>query len=241
MKKFLTILSFLTTLSSSLVVLACKTPKDESKVKNREDDKEGLTEDNKNPNDKDKPQSDQPPAAPMIGEKEKEKKIDEFAGKIKTELEEIILKKEKDKIKNYAHNLTDKILEKTFEQKAQKRMSELDDKISSLFSKSNFDQIKAEITLLFSEIYSTTSTSSENNRKNLTELLSKVDKKDKETIWEIINVLLNDILKSEFDEEKKKIDSEVEELLKKDSFGELKEKLFNLLKQATDLEKTTLK
>ncbi|WFQ91875.1 hypothetical protein MFERI14815_00488 [Mycoplasma feriruminatoris] len=54
MKKFLTILSFLTTLSSSLVVVACKTDNVDKEVKNKEDKNEQNNNPRDNKNNKDK-------------------------------------------------------------------------------------------------------------------------------------------------------------------------------------------
>ncbi|WFQ94401.1 hypothetical protein [Mycoplasma feriruminatoris] len=251
MKKFLTILGFLTVLSSSLVVVACKTPgteqknnKDNEKLNNKNDKldkKDNKTENINTLNDKDSPQADQPHTTPMVSEKEKEKKIDEVAKKLKAEIEDIVSKKEKEKIKNYAFGFVEQTLRKTFEQKGKERISKLDSEILDLFSKSNFDQIKVQINLLFSEIHSNNSNSSQNIRVKITDLLSGIEKKEKEEILEIANNFLIEILQNEFNLEKKKINDEIEKLLKDNSFDKLKEKLFSLLKQATELEKLSIK
>nr|VZR97899.1 hypothetical protein MF5295_00524 [Mycoplasma feriruminatoris] len=251
MKKILTILGFLTVLSSSLVIVACKAPRTEQKVKNKEDNlnnnssSSGNTKSNVDSKDKNissnnnKPQEEQPPVSSMIGEKEK--KINEFAEKMKLEVEEFISKREKDKIKNYAFGLIDKILKKSLGEKGQKRISELDDKILLLLSKSDLDQIKAEINLLFSEIYGANTTPLEDVKNKLTDLLSKVDKKEEDEILEIANKLLTEILQNEFNEEMKKISSEIEKLLENNNFSKLKEKIFNLIQEATELEKASIK
>ncbi|WFQ92714.1 lipoprotein [Mycoplasma feriruminatoris] len=246
MKKFLTILSFLAVLSSSLFVVACKTPR--TNQNNIKDNKELNDENNKldkkdnnTLNDKDKPQGDQPHTTPMVSEKEKEKKIDEVVSKIKAEIEEVVSKKDKEKIKNYAIGFVEEILRKSFGQKGKEKISKLDDKILDLFSKSDFDQIKVEINLLFSEIYGDNYNSKENIKEKLTDLLSGIEKKKEEEILEIVNSLLAETLENEFNFEKKKISDEIEKFLNDNSFEKLKGKLFNILEQATKLEKSSIK
>ncbi|QVK07223.1 hypothetical protein [Mycoplasma mycoides] len=153
----------------------------------------------------------------------------------------LISKKDKEKIKSYSLELIDKMLKKSFEKDGKKRIAELDDKILKLFSKSEFDQIKTEINLLFSEVYDNSSDTGDVIKKKITDLLSKVDKKNKEDILEITNTLLSEILQREFNKELKKNSSEIEELLNSDSFDKLKEKLFDLIKKTAELDKLSIK
>ncbi|QVK03133.1 lipoprotein [Mycoplasma mycoides] len=241
MKKIIPILSFITALSSSLIVVSCKIDNTNQKIKEKDNKTESKETETKRPNSNSNSnekelQKDQP-----ITKEQKDEKIDTFAEKIKKEIEENISKKDKEKIKNYAAGIIDKMLKTSFQKDGQKRILELEEKISRLFTESNFDQIKTEINLLFSEAYEKSDLSSENVKKKITDILSKVDKKNKQDISEIVNDSLAKILEKQFNEESKKKISEIEELLNGDSLDKLKEKLFDWIKKTAESYKLALK
>ncbi|WP_107670229.1 hypothetical protein [Mycoplasma leachii] len=96
------------------------------------------------------------------------------------------------------------MLQTSFRKDAQKRILELEEKILKIFNESDFDQIKKEIILLFSEVYEESDPSSENVKKKISDILSRVDKKNRRDIPEIVNDLLSEILEKQFNEEKRK-------------------------------------
>ncbi|QVK06349.1 lipoprotein [Mycoplasma mycoides] len=239
MKKILTLLSFITVLSSSIIVVSCKVDKTEQKIKEKENKTDSKDKD-KSSNNSNSSEQELPKDQP-ITKKDKNEKIDSFAEQIKKEVEENISNMNKDKIKNYAAGIIDKMLKTSFQKDGQKRISELEEKISRLFAESNFDQIKTEINLLFSQAYEKSDLSLENVKKQITDILSKVDKKNKEDISEIANELLAKILEKQFNEESNKRNSEIEKLLNSNSFDKVKEKLFDWIKKTAESYKLAFK
>ncbi|UZK63909.1 lipoprotein [Mycoplasma mycoides subsp. capri] len=241
MKKIIPMLSFITVLSSSLIVVSCKTDNTNQKIKEKDNKTETKEIEQKTPNSNSNPSQKDLSKDQPITKEQKDEKIDDFAEKIKKEIEENISKKNKEKIKDYASGIIDKMLKTSFQKDGQKRILELEEKISKLFTESNFDQIKTEINLLFSEAYENNDLFSENVKKKITDILSKVDKKNKKDISEIVNELLAKILEKQFNEESKKRSSEIEKLLNSDSFDKIKEKLFDWIKKIAESYKLALK
>nr|VZR97905.1 hypothetical protein MF5295_00527 [Mycoplasma feriruminatoris] len=244
MKKFLTILSFLTTLSSSLVVVACKTDKTDQKINehNKTDNKENDS--NSNPKELEKPnnnlnmsEQDLPKDQPNNKE-EKNDKIDEFVGRIKKEIEELLNKKENPKILEYATNLISKFLQTSNQKQSFEELTNLENKISKLFAESKIEDVKAEITLLFSN--SLNNITNGNEAQKLKQLLDKVTKENKESILETTRDLLGKKISNEFDQELKAKINEVNSLLEKNDYNGAKTKLFDIVDKSAKLEKNKI-
>ncbi|WP_347938167.1 lipoprotein [Mycoplasma feriruminatoris] len=244
MKKFLTILSFLTTLSSSLVVVACKTDKTDQKINehNKIDNKENDS--NSNPKELEKPnnnlnmsEQDLPKDQPNNKE-EKNEKIDEFAGEIKKEIEELLNKKEKSKILDYASSLISKFLQSSSQKQLLEELNNLESEISKLFDESKIEDIKAKIALLFSE--SLDNSTNGNEAQKLKQLLDKVTKENKELILETTRDLLGKKISNEFDQELKTRINEVNSLLEKKDYNGVKTKLFDIVDKSAKLEKNKI-
>ncbi|WP_017697846.1 hypothetical protein [Mycoplasma mycoides] len=188
MKKILTLLSFITALSSSLIVVSCKTDNTNQKIKekdNKTDSNKKETEtpnNNLNPSEKDLPK-DQP-----ITKEEKNEKIDDFAEKIKKEVKEVLDTKQSSKILGYSASLISKFLQRSSQKQSLEQLTNLENKISKLFDESKFDDVKTEITLLFSD--SLDNNINNNETKKLKELLDKITKDNKELILDTTRELL---------------------------------------------------
>ncbi|QVK07221.1 Vmc-like lipoprotein signal peptide domain-containing protein [Mycoplasma mycoides] len=111
MKKIISMLSFITALSSSIIVVSCKTNNTNQKINEKNNktdskDKEKL-DNNKNNNEsgkeENKPQDDQAPKSPDISNKDKNERIDNFAEKIKKEIEDIRNRDKIIRLKSYVY------------------------------------------------------------------------------------------------------------------------------------------
>ncbi|UKS54171.1 hypothetical protein [Mycoplasma feriruminatoris] len=240
MKKILTLLSFITVLSSSLVLVSCKTTNGNQSINKKIDvNKEGKEKSNSNEQELPK---DEPDDKSTDAIEEKKEKTDGFASKLKKELVDHLDKKEKQTIMELASKLFARYLQKSNEHKLPNDLSNLESKISKLFEEEKYDEIKGELTVLFSEGFNKENNfSSDQVSRKIKDLLDKVEKKNKELILEEIKNLFEKKASKELEEELKSKTNEINSLLSKEQYESVKNKLFDLIDKIANLEKTSIK
>ncbi|QVJ96708.1 lipoprotein [Mycoplasma mycoides subsp. capri] len=237
MKKILTLLSFITAFSSSIIVVSCKTDNTNQKIKEKENKTDSKDKDkpsnNSNSSEQELPK-DQP-----ITKEQKDEKIDSFAEQIKKEIKEVLDTKESSKILGYSASLISKFLQRSSQKQSLEQLTNLENKISKLFDESKFDDVKTEITLLFSNSLEN-SNANGNEAQKLKELLDKVSKENKESILEAIRELLGKKISNEFEQELKTKINEINSLLTKKDYDSIKTKLFDIVDKSAKLEKNKI-
>ncbi|WP_434323523.1 hypothetical protein [Mycoplasma capricolum] len=271
MKKFLTILSSIIFLSSSVVVVSCKKPNnsinkveknknDFSNVISKEDEKSILTVVEKNDYNKSSNNEEHPvtnfknndhntqkndifkmPKIDTISKKEKEEKTDKFVSTLKNQIEDFIKNKEDEKIKNLATEIVVKKIQKTFNIDAFKKISDLNTEITRAFEKSHSEDLKTQITLIISNSFISEYKFSQEQIKKITELLTQANKDNKEKVLKTFNELVTEILTKQFEEEIKKITSEIDTLISNKKYEDVKNKLIEFIKKTAELEKLSIK
>ncbi|WP_347938165.1 hypothetical protein VQY18_02430 [Mycoplasma feriruminatoris] len=240
MKKFLTILSFLTTISSSLAVVACKTPMTSIKgndtnndLSNKENnsDKNKTVDKQKEPNTKspnNTTQSDEPQKTPEQIEKEGKK----FTEKIKEELNAAIKKNDLDKIKEISEAVVSKNLQTTSNIKLNEISTKFNSKIQKWQKNMNLDEIQLEFLTIFNEYIS---------GSQKTEAIKKYTQITKDTniktIIDKLQHLFRESLQTDLEEEYQKVNNDFNNLIKDKKYENLKEKLFDLIDKTIKLEK----
>ncbi|MDP4040067.1 lipoprotein [Mycoplasma mycoides] len=237
MKKILTLLSFITALSSSLIVISCKTDNTSQKIKEKEN-KTDSKETDKPSNNSNSSEQELPKDQPNTKE-DKNEKIDSFAEQIKKEVKEVLDTKESSKILEYSASLISKFLQRSSQKQSLKQLTNLESKISKLFDESKFDDVKTEITVLFSDSLEN-SNANGNEAQKLKELLDKVSKENKESILEAIRELLGKKISNEFEQELKTKINEINSLLTKKDYDRIKTKLFDIVDKSAKLEKSKI-
>ncbi|WFQ96048.1 lipoprotein [Mycoplasma feriruminatoris] len=249
MKKNLTFLSFITVLSSSIVLVSCKTSNsnqninkkiDENKKEERNSSPINEEKEKINPNEEELPK-DEPDNKSANTREDKKEKTDSFASKLKKELEDHLNKKEKQSIMEFASKLFYRYLQKSNENNLLKDLLELENKISKLFDDDKYDEIKQELTVLFSEGFNKVTDSSEQLSKKIKGLLDKVTRGNKDSILEEIKDLFEKKVSKEFEEELKNKTNEINGLLSKEQYESVRNKLFDLIDEIANLEKTSIK
>ncbi|SRX61489.1 hypothetical protein MMC68I_00387 [Mycoplasma mycoides subsp. capri] len=200
MKKILTLLSFITVLSSSLIVVSCKTDNTNQKIKEKENKTDSNKKETETPNNNLNPSEKELPKDQPNTKEDKNEKIDDFAEKIKKELKEVLDTKESSKILESASGLISKFLQRSSQKQSLEQLTNLENKISKLFDESKFDDVKTEITLLFSNSLEN-SNANDIEVKKLKELLDKVSKENKKVILETTIELLGKKISNEFEQE----------------------------------------
>ncbi|WP_434335629.1 hypothetical protein V2P56_02435 [Mycoplasma capricolum subsp. capricolum] len=269
MKKFLTMLSSIIFLSSSVVVVSCKKPNtsinkveknknDFSNVISKEDEKSISTVVEKNDYNKSSNNEEHPvtnsndhntqkndiskmPKIDTISKKEKEEKTDKFVSTLKNQIEDFIKNKEDEKIKNLATEIIVKKTQKTFDVDAFKKISDLDTEITRAFEKSGSEDLKTQITLIISNSFISEYKFSQEQIKKMTELLTQANKDSKEKVLKTFNELVTEILTKQFEEEIKKITSEIDTLISNKKYEDVKNKLIEFIKKTAELEKLSIK
>ncbi|QVJ95832.1 lipoprotein [Mycoplasma mycoides] len=239
MKKILTLLSFITALSSSIIVVSCKVDKTEQKIKEKENENKTDSKEIDKPNNNLKPSDQELPKDQPNTKEEKNEKIDDFAEKIKKEVKEILDTKESSKILESAAGLISKFLQRSSQKQSLEQLTNLENKISKLFDESKFDDVKTEITLLFSDSLEN-SNANDIEVKKLKELLDKVSKENKKTILETTIELLGKKISNEFEQELKTRINEINSLLTKKDYDSIKTKLFDIVDKSAQLEKSKI-
>ncbi|WFQ93559.1 lipoprotein [Mycoplasma feriruminatoris] len=246
MKKILTLLSFITVLSSSFVLVSCKISNTNQSINNKID--ETKKEEEKSPSTKEKTNSDEqelpkdePDSKSFDTIEEKKEKTDIFARGLKKELEDLLNKKEKESIMGFASKIISTYLQKSNQNKLFKDLSDLENEISKLFEDSNYDEIKTKLTVLFSEGYNSENDSSGKESKKIKDLLDKVEKKNKNSILEEMKDLFEKKVSKESEEESKNKTTKINNLLSKEQYDSVKNELFGLIDIITNLEKATIK
>ncbi|QVK02331.1 lipoprotein [Mycoplasma mycoides subsp. capri] len=237
MKKILTLLSFITVLSSSIIVVSCKVDKIEQKIKEKEN-KTDSKEKDKPSNNSNSSEQELPKDQPTT-KKEKDEKIDTFAEKIKKEIKEILDKKDNSKILEYASGLISKFLQRSSQKQSFEKLTSLESKISKLFDKSDFNEIKKQIILLFSDSLENNNAIGNEGQK-LKQLLDKVTKENKNLILETTRDLLGKKISNEFEQELKARINEINSLLTEKKYNSVKTKLFDMVDKSAKLEKNKI-
>ncbi|CBW54148.1 Hypothetical protein, predicted lipoprotein [Mycoplasma mycoides subsp. capri LC str. 95010] len=241
MKKILTLLSFITALSSSIIVVSCKTDNTNQKIK----EKDNKNDSNQKPKELEKPNGSLNPSEQVlpkdqpITKEDKNEKIDSFAEQIKKEVKEVLDTKESSKILGYSASLISKFLQRSSQKQSLEQLTNLENKISKLFDESKFDDVKTEITVLFSDSLEN-SNANGNEAQKLKELLDKVSKENKESILEAIRELLGKKISNEFEQELKTKINEINSLLTKKDYDSIKTKLFDIVDKSAKLEKNKI-
>ncbi|ACU78876.1 putative liporotein [synthetic Mycoplasma mycoides JCVI-syn1.0] len=239
MKKILTLLSFITVLSSSLIVVSCKTDNTNQKIKEKENKTDSNKKETETPNNNLNPSEKELPKDQPNTKEDKNEKIDDFAEKIKKELKEVLDTKESSKILESASGLISKFLQRSSQKQSLEQLTNLENKISKLFDESKFDDVKTEITLLFSNSLEN-SNANDIEVKKLKELLDKVSKENKKVILETTIELLGKKISNEFEQELKTRINEINSLLTKKDYDSIKTKLFDIVDKSAKLEKSKI-
>ncbi|QVK06350.1 lipoprotein [Mycoplasma mycoides] len=239
MKKIIPILSFITALSSSLIVVSCKTDNNNQKIKEKENETGSNKKEIETPNNNSNPSErdllkDQP-----INKEQKDEKTNNFADKFKKDIKDLLDKKDDSKIKDYAKDLITKYLQKSSEKQLLNNWFDLEKKIKKWFDESKLDYIKKEITILFSESFNTSSNNQESRK--IKDLLDKVTKENKSGILEEVRNLFGKKVSKELEEELKVKIDEVNNLLSKMQYDTIKSKLFDIVDKTAELEKSVIK
>ncbi|QVK03132.1 lipoprotein [Mycoplasma mycoides] len=239
MKKILTLLSFITVLSSSLIVVSCKVDKTEQKIKEKENKADSNKKETDKPSNNSNSSEQELPKDQANTKEQKNEKIDDFAEQIKKEVKEVLDTKESSKILGYSAGLISKFLQKSSQKQSLEQLTNLENKISKLFDESKFDDVKAEITVLFSDSLEN-SNANGNEAQKLKELLDKVSKENKESILEDIRELLGKKISNEYEQELKTKINEINSLLTKKDYDSIKTKLFDIVDKSAKLEKNKI-
>ncbi|UZK63908.1 hypothetical protein MNF30_02995 [Mycoplasma mycoides subsp. capri] len=242
MKKYISILSCLTILSSSLVVISCKYA--DSNIKNNEKQNNINKENNSKKDETSKSLSNEkitfdknPTSSNNLSNQNrsvdelkeiKEKVSPEIKQKIQ-DIETIIKNKQDQLINNLTNELVYKYLLNSFAKEIDKKIVELNTKILKLFDESNLDDIKIKINSLFSESLDDKQKVTDKEKQEITNLLKDVKLENKDKILEKINALLIKISTSEFNKKQEKITNEINQLLLQKEYEQVKKRLIDLL------------
>ncbi|SRX66412.1 hypothetical protein [Mycoplasma mycoides] len=132
-----------------------------------------------------------------------------------------------------------KFLQRSSQKQSLEQLTNLENKISKLFDESKFDDVKTEITLLFSNSLEN-SNANDIEVKKLKELLDKVSKENKKVILETTIELLGKKISNEFEQELKTRINEINSLLTKKDYDSIKTKLFDIVDKSAKLEKSKI-
>ncbi|UZK63910.1 lipoprotein [Mycoplasma mycoides subsp. capri] len=238
MKKIIPILSFITALGSSLIVVSCKVDKTEQKIKEKENKNDSIKKETETPNNNSNSSEQELPKDQPITKEQKNEKTDSFADKLKKDLKEILDKKEDLKIREYSTKLISKYFQKSSEKQLLNNWFDLEKKIKNWFDESELDDIKKEITILFSETFDNNSNNQESRK--LKDLLDKVTKDNKEGILEEVKNLFGQKISKELEEKLKSETNEINNLLSKMQYETIKTKLFDIVDKTAELEKNKI-
>ncbi|WP_434328975.1 MAG6090-like repeat-containing lipoprotein [Mycoplasma capricolum] len=266
MKKFLTILSLSTILTISFAVASCKVSNSNQKINNKKEDsnknnnknidnnnnKIEKTEDNStNKNKLDKQKEflnnwnkvfiDSPTGYDIAlrltkEQKAKIEKIDSAANDFKKQVVNLIENKDDEKIKDFSKNLVFKNLTINSNEISTKTI-EYRQKIQKMLDEFDFESIKKEITLNFSNSLKINEKSTEENKRKLDTFLSEVKQNNKEKIFQIINELYEKSIKNEIEEKIEKFSKQISDLLAKKLYKDVEKKIFKLIEDIAKLQK----
>ncbi|QVJ96710.1 hypothetical protein I7634_02070 [Mycoplasma mycoides subsp. capri] len=226
MNKFLTIISSLLVLTTGITSVSCNKSLSNTKTDNTNKIDKNISNNNSSiENKQDNPKINEEP-------KDKNKK-DKTLSEFENRLDQLIKNKEFEHVKNLAFELIFKNSLSLLEKQAEKKIREINEKILKLFSESNFDQIKAEITTLISNSFNNSKVTYQ-QRKEITELLDQVSLENKEKILLKINELFAKVTRSEFQEYQNKLINEIEQLITNKQYEKLKEKILSLANKKTN-------
>ncbi|WP_434342315.1 hypothetical protein [Mycoplasma capricolum] len=265
MKKILNILSFLTIISSALLVVSCKkttinqiSNKNDNSSTNKQDknkqdhsNNEKMGENTKNDsdkmntektldNDRMNSQSDQPREESTP--RNNDSKENDWSRAIKKEILESLKNNNLDNLKTLSNSLVQTKGEALISNNIDKKTLEYKTKLTKFSSELKFDEIKKELISSLEE-----SIKKNKNKQHEHKLLLdqfKDRQLEKQHIGEIIKLiidiyrsnLLNELYK-ELDEKIQKEIREFEEIFKRKNKDEIKNKLFDLVDKIVDLEK----
>ncbi|MDP4040070.1 hypothetical protein [Mycoplasma mycoides] len=226
MNKFLTIISSLLVLTTGITSVSCNKSLSNTITDNTDKIDRNVSNSNSS--------SSKEQHNPKINEEPKDKnKIDKTLSEFENKLDQLIKNKEFEHVKNLAFELIFKNSLSLLEKQAEKKIHEINEKILKLFNESNFDQIKAEITTLISNSFNNSKVTDQ-QRKEITELLDQVSLENKEKILLKINELFAKVTRSEFQEYQNKLINEIEQLITNKQYEKLKEKILSLANKKTN-------
>ncbi|WFQ93558.1 lipoprotein [Mycoplasma feriruminatoris] len=229
MKKFLTILNSIAALFVTIATISCKKPNVSTINKTRNNDnvpnniisrneKDLRSDDSSKMNDR---------STKLDNNSDKKNKQEDITNEFKEQISKMIKSREFEQIKNLAQQFIYQNSLNLLERQAEKKIKELNERILKLFSESNFDQIRTEIAILISNNFNNNKVT-EQERKNITELLDQVSEENKDKILTKINELFANIFRNEFKEHQDKLTNEINKLIDNQEYDKLTEKLLSL-------------
>ncbi|KKW61482.1 hypothetical protein [Mycoplasma capricolum] len=184
------------------------------------------------------------PRKDQLSEKDKEEKTNQFANKLKIQVEEMIKKMKDDEIIILSTELNSKIIESTFNNEASRKIADLNNRVAKLFEKPNINSLDVEINLLISENFDEKQHFTDKEKNKIKEILANATTKPKENKDKIItdiDQLFTDLLTNEFQKKLKESTDQLKILLSKKEYEKVKEELFKLVDKVEELEKLFLK
>ncbi|WP_434342317.1 hypothetical protein [Mycoplasma capricolum] len=184
------------------------------------------------------------PRKDQLSEKDKEEKTNQFANKLKIQVEEMIKKMKDDEIIILSTELNSKIIESTFNNEASRKIADLNNRVAKLFEKPDINSLEVEINLLISENFDEKQHFTDKEKKKIKEILANATTKPKENKDKIItdiDQLFTDLLTNEFQKKLKESTDQLKVLLSKKEYKKVKEELFKLVDKVEELEKLFLK
>ncbi|EXU60397.1 hypothetical protein [Mycoplasma mycoides] len=226
MNKFLTIISSLLVLTTGITSVSCNKPVSNTKTNNTNKTDKNISNSNSS--------SSKEQHNPKINIEPNDKnKIDKTLSEFENRLDQLIKNKEFGQVKSLAFELIFKNYLSPLERQTEKKIREINEKILKLFSESNFNQIKAEITILISNSFNNNKVTDQ-QRKEITELLDQVSLENKEKILLKINEVFAKVTRSEIQEYQNKLINEIEQLIANKQYEKLKEKTLSLANKKTN-------
>ncbi|WBX36169.1 MAG6090-like repeat-containing lipoprotein [Mycoplasma capricolum] len=271
MKKFLTILSLSTILTTSFAIVSCKVSNSNQKINNKKEDSNKNNnkniDNNKNKIEKTKDNStnknkldkqkeflnnwnkvfiDSPTGYDIAlrltkEQKAKIEKIDSAANDFKKRVIDLLEKKEYEELNFFSKELIFKNLNILLANSISKKALENEKKIKKLLDESKFEEIKREITINFSKATKSSKKITEENKNKLSAFLSEVKENNEEKIYEILVKLFEMAIKVEFDEKAEELSNSINYLINSKMYDKLKQKIFSLINETAKFEKSLIK
>ncbi|WP_434328974.1 hypothetical protein [Mycoplasma capricolum] len=184
------------------------------------------------------------PRKDQLSEKDKEEKTNQFASKLKIQVEEMIKKMKDDEIIILSTELNSKIIESTFNNEASRKIADLNNRVAKLFEKPEINNLEVEINLLINDNFDEKQHFTDKEKKKIKEILTNATTKakdNKDKIITDIDQLFTDLLTNEFQKKLKESTDQLKILLSKKEYKKVKEELFKLVDKVEELEKLFLK
>ncbi|WP_434323524.1 hypothetical protein [Mycoplasma capricolum] len=184
------------------------------------------------------------PRKDQLSEKDKEEKTNQFASKLKIQVEEMIKKMKDDEIIILSTELNSKIIESTFNNEASRKIADLNNRVAKLFEKPEINNLEVEINLLINDNFDEKQHFTDKEKKKIKEILTNATTKakdNKDKIITDIDQLFTDLLTNEFQKKLKESTDQLKILLSKKEYEKVKEELFKLVDKVEELEKLFLK